>query len=133
MVDEGSLTTSHGYLDSLLEQTRRLVDDVAGLQEELRSLTVTASSPDHLVTVVVSPPGRLVDLEIDPRVYRDPNSAALAAAIRSVIERAQAEVARREAEIRARAMPAAAELGSSVGLDMTELTEIFKPLSATEG
>jgi len=135
-VDESGLANSDGYsdgsasyLESLLAQTRQMVDTIAGLQEQLRSLTVTAYSADRLVTAVAAPGGRIVDLELDPRIYRDPDSYALADSILSAIEQAQDGVARREAEVRAAVLPEADRLGGSVGLDTAELKQIFEPLS----
>ena len=128
-MDESGLASSESYLDSLLSQTRQLVDTITGLQAQVRALTVTAYSTDRLVTVVAAPGGRIVDLELDPRIYREPDSYALAESILAAIEQAQDEVARREAEIRARALPAAERLGGAVGLDTAELTGLFEPLS----
>jgi DNA-binding protein YbaB len=124
-----SSDSSESYLDSLLAQTRELVDTITSLQEQVRSLTVTARSADRLVTAVAAAGGRIVDLELDPRVYREPDSYALADSILSAIEQAQDGVARREAEIRAKALPDAEALGGSVGLDAPELKRLFGPLA----
>lgn len=122
---------SEGYIESLLARTRQMVDTFTSLREQVRSLTVTAHSADRLVTAVAAPGGRIVDLELDPRIYRNPDSYALADSILSAIEQAQDGVANREAEIRAKALPEAEALGGSVGLDPKELKQIFEPLSRT--
>lgn len=61
-----------------LEQTQRKIFEVTG----------TAWSPDRLIKVVVGPRGQLTELEIDPRIYRTPNSKALAATILDTVRRA---------------------------------------------
>jgi DNA-binding protein YbaB len=131
-MDDGTLTSAD-YVDSLLTKARDLAGKISGLHDQVCALTVTTSSPDRLVTATVGPAGRLLDLTIDPRVYREPNSAVLAATIVSVIERAQAGAAEAEAEIRSRALPDAAELGGAVGVDLGELTGLFAPAPNGKG
>lgn len=77
---------------SLAQELRRSLGDAAETQRRVLSVTGSATSPDGLVTVVVGPRGQLVDLRIDPRVYRRPNAGALAATIlataRAAVEQA---------------------------------------------
>lgn len=65
----------------------------ADLQRELRGLTVTTTSDDALVTATVGAHGRLVALELDPRIYRRPDSRRLAETITATIQRAADEAA----------------------------------------
>ncbi len=76
----------------VIRELRQTVGDAAETQRKVLTVTGTATSPDGLVTVVVGPRGQLVDLRIDPRVYRKPNAGALAATIlataRAAVEQA---------------------------------------------
>ncbi|WP_279582669.1 YbaB/EbfC family nucleoid-associated protein [Fodinicola feengrottensis] len=51
------------------------------LRDESAKLEATAESPDGLVAATVNSRGDVVELELDDRVYRTSDSAALAAAI----------------------------------------------------
>jgi DNA-binding protein YbaB len=83
-------------LGNLVADLRRTMGSVSEIQQAALRVTGTAWSPDRLVRVTVGPRGQLVDLEIDPRVYRNPNSTALAQTIlataRAAAEQAMAEV-----------------------------------------
>ncbi|WIM99926.1 YbaB/EbfC family nucleoid-associated protein [Actinoplanes oblitus] len=77
---------------SVVRELRQTVGEAAQTQRQVLTVTGTATSPDGLITVVVGPRGQLVDLRIDPRVYRQPNAGALAATIlataRAAVEQA---------------------------------------------
>jgi DNA-binding protein YbaB len=81
---------------------------VAGLEDRQRKvfqITGTAWSEDRLVKVVVGPRGQLVELEIDPRIYRTPNSKALAASILATVRRAVDDAMRQTAEVLDEGLP----------------------------
>jgi DNA-binding protein YbaB len=82
---------------SYLEELKTSLSRVSDTQRAVAAVTATAWSPDRLVKAVVGPRGQLLELEIDPRVYRQPNSKALAATIvstvRAAVEQAGAKVA----------------------------------------
>ncbi len=86
-------------LMSLIRDLRQTVGDAAQTQREVLAVTGTAWSPDRLVKVVVGPRGQLIDLQIDPRVYRQPNAGALAATILSTARAAVEQAAERTREI----------------------------------
>lgn len=69
------------------------------------SLTGEAWSDDRLVRAEVGPRGQLVDLEIDPRVFRKPDSQSLRASILAAASAAVREVAERTQEIVAELLP----------------------------
>jgi len=83
----------------LLGELRRSMDELPEAQKRLTRLTGTAWSPDRMVKAVVGPRGQLVELELDPRLYRRPNSTALAATIVATVQEAVADVMRRSNEI----------------------------------
>ena len=87
------------YAEELMSQFQRLRDNASGLQQQLREVTATATSPDRLITATAGPRGQLIRLDIDPRVYRNPNSRALADAITETVQRAAAAAADKVAEL----------------------------------
>ncbi|MGH3648806.1 MAG: YbaB/EbfC family nucleoid-associated protein [Micromonosporaceae bacterium] len=58
-----------------------MTSSLPDLEKKLLSVTATATSDDGLITATVGPRGQLVDLEIDAKIYRRPNSALLAQTI----------------------------------------------------
>lgn len=60
----------------------------ADLRRELSALTVTTTSADGHVTATVGAHGRLVALDLDPRIYRRPDSRRLAETITATVQRA---------------------------------------------
>ncbi|MFB9908537.1 YbaB/EbfC family nucleoid-associated protein [Allokutzneria oryzae] len=65
----------------MLEQLEKTTASIPQTQQRMMEITGTAWSEDRMVKVVVGPRGQLVDLEIDPRVFRRPDSAELQAKI----------------------------------------------------
>lgn len=91
-------------LDALRAQGMELVTrfeqlraEYVPLQQKLLKVNMVAKSPDGYVTATVGPRGQLIKLELDPRIYRRPNSRELASTITKTIqqatEKAVAEVA----------------------------------------
>ena len=81
-------------IESMVGDLRRSMDNVGGMQRELMRVTGTAWSDDRMVKAVVGPRGQLIELDIDPRVYRKPNSKALAASIVATRRRRPCSTAR---------------------------------------
>lgn len=72
--------------------------DIGGMQRELASLEVVATSPDRAVTVVAGPSGSIKDIRLTDQAMRRPPQA-LAAALMATLRQAVAEAARRQAGI----------------------------------
>jgi DNA-binding protein YbaB len=87
------------HAEELMAQFQRLRDGAAELQRKLQAVTATATSDDRYVTATVGPRGQLIRLELDPRIYRNPNSRQLAATITDTIQRAAADSAEKVAEL----------------------------------
>ncbi|SHN03279.1 YbaB/EbfC family nucleoid-associated protein [Cryptosporangium aurantiacum] len=85
--------------DELMEEFHRLRDGVGELQQQLRTIEVVVHSDDRLVTATLGPRGQLVRLELDPRIYRDPNSRELASKITDTIQKGARQVADRTLEL----------------------------------
>jgi DNA-binding protein YbaB len=83
---------------AMLGQLDELERDVRRIQQAATEITGTAESDDGLIEATVSLHGVLVDLVLDPRIYRDQDADALAADIRAAVNdaglRAQQEVFR---------------------------------------
>jgi DNA-binding protein YbaB len=78
---------------------------MADLQRELRAVSVTAKSPDGYVTATVDARGQLRKLQLDPRIYRRPDSAQLAATITETVQQAVTEAAERVKAVSDRIAP----------------------------
>jgi DNA-binding protein YbaB len=87
------------YAEQLMAEFQRTREQAAELRERLRTVTATVTSPDSLVTATVGPRGQLLRLDIDPRVYRRPNSRVLADAITTTVQRATVAAAAKVTEL----------------------------------
>jgi DNA-binding protein YbaB len=70
-------------------------DGYADLRQRLLAVTASATSDDGLVTAEVGPQGRVLRIDLDPRIYRRPDSRRLAETITATIQRAADEAAER--------------------------------------
>jgi DNA-binding protein YbaB len=78
--------------DELMAQFERMRDGSGELQQKLKTLTASATSPDGSITATVGPRGHLIRLDIDPRIYRRPDSRELATTITRTIQQATGKV-----------------------------------------
>ncbi len=78
------------YSEGLQVKLHRLMDQGPELARQARAVQVTETSPDGLVSVTVGARGDLVRLDLDPRIYRRPDSRALADTITETVHRATA-------------------------------------------
>ncbi|MFD6067821.1 YbaB/EbfC family nucleoid-associated protein [Amycolatopsis lurida] len=74
----------------MYDEYARMAEDVRTMQRRLAEVRVTADSDDGLISATVGGAGELLELWLDPRVYRDPDSAALAKSITETVHRAVA-------------------------------------------
>lgn len=95
----------------VIDDLQKTMEKANEFRQEAMSVTGTAWSEDRLVKVVVGPRGQLIELEIDPRVYRNPNSKALSASILSTVKAAVEEANKKTRDIMDRAMPKDRGLG----------------------
>ncbi|GAA0584917.1 YbaB/EbfC family nucleoid-associated protein [Kribbella sandramycini] len=70
-----------------------LADELAAIQRQLDDVRATADSPNGLVAATVDGRGRVCALDLDARIYRTHDTAALAGQILAAIERAGADAA----------------------------------------
>ncbi|GLI02787.1 YbaB/EbfC family nucleoid-associated protein [Phytohabitans aurantiacus] len=98
-------------LRGVVEDLQRTIDNAAQTREQMLEVTGTAWSDDRLIKVVVGPRGQLIELEIDPRIYRTPNSKALSATILSTAKAAIEDANKKTREIMDKVMPKDKGLG----------------------
>jgi DNA-binding protein YbaB len=75
-------------LTGMISDVQRAFTGINETQRDMLKVSGTAWSDDRMIKAVVGPRGQLMELEIDPRVYRKPNSKALAADIVSTVRKA---------------------------------------------
>jgi DNA-binding protein YbaB len=86
-------------VSSIMEDLTRSLSKAKEAQQRMLEVTGEAGSADGLIKAVVGPRGQLVEVQIDPRVYRKPNSIALAASIVATVQAAVEESAAQTQEI----------------------------------
>lgn len=93
-------------LHTVVDDLKRAIGSLDETQRRINRITGTGWSPDRLVKAVVGPRGQLVDLEIDPRVFRNPDSRGLADAILVAARNAVTDANGKTTEIVDQAVPA---------------------------
>lgn len=86
------------YTDELAAQFEQLRAGAAQVRAQVTAIRATATSPDGHITVVVDHQGHVQRLDIDPRIYRRPDSKQLAETITETIRRAVADAGRQVAQ-----------------------------------
>jgi DNA-binding protein YbaB len=92
--------------DDVVSQYERLRSGLDEMQERLSRLAVTAESPDGLVRATVGPRGQLIDLELDPDIYRRHDAAELSRKILRTVEQAVAKTTDQVQEMVGEYLPA---------------------------
>jgi DNA-binding protein YbaB len=110
-------------LGGMLDLTKAM-RDAEQTQRKMFDVTGTAWSDDRLVKAVVGPRGQLVELDIDPRVYRTPNSRALATSILATVRSATDDAMAQTRQIIDAAMPADLRPGAVGALDLPRLLSL---------
>jgi DNA-binding protein YbaB len=106
---------------NVLQELNSTLDSASRTQREIFDVTGTAWSEDRLIKAVVGPRGQLIELEIDPRVYRKPNSKALAASIVGTVREAVDQAVAKTQEILDRNLPKELRTGRANGMDVGRL------------
>lgn len=92
-------------LDAMFADVKRAASGISEMQKQMLRVTGEAWSDDRMIRAVVGPRGHLMELEIDPRVFRKPDSKALAASIVATTRKAIEEASRRSKEILDEGLP----------------------------
>ncbi|MFG2042850.1 YbaB/EbfC family nucleoid-associated protein [Dactylosporangium sp. NPDC048998] len=101
----------------MVDDLKRAIGSLDETQRRINQITGTGWSPDRLVKVTVGPRGQLVDLEIDPRVFRNPDSRGLADAILTAARNAVTDANGKTTEIVDKAVPVHLRRGPFGGED----------------
>ncbi|MEV0133273.1 YbaB/EbfC family nucleoid-associated protein [Dactylosporangium sp. NPDC050688] len=72
----------------LFAQHKKMAEDIRAVRQRMLEIRATAESDDGLISVTVDATHDIVELRLDPRIYRAPDSAALAKAIIATVRRA---------------------------------------------
>ena len=95
-----------GVLRDMMADLRKATSNLPNLQRQMMTVTGTAWSADGMIKAVVGPRGHLLELDIDPRVLRQPNSKALSASIVATVRAAVEDAGRQSAEMMDASLPA---------------------------
>lgn len=87
-LDRQGVAGLRAWSEQLQVKLGDLVEQGPALARRARAVQATETSPDGLVSVTVGPQGRVVRLDLDPRIYRTPDARALADLITETIEHA---------------------------------------------
>jgi DNA-binding protein YbaB len=108
-------------LGGMVDDLTRALRNAEEAQRRVFEVTATAWSDDRLVKAVVGPRGQLIDLDIDPRIYRRPNSRALAATIVATVRAATDQAMAKTQQILDGQLPADIRLGKIGSIDLQRL------------
>jgi DNA-binding protein YbaB len=120
VMDFAEVGARNQVFQDMLEQLKKSVDALPKTKERMTSVTGVSFSDDRMVKVVVGPRGQLVDLEIDPRVFRQPDAKELSAKILATAREAVRQATGQMQEIMAEQLPPdTAEWRARFGPDRT--------------
>lgn len=109
-------------LSSMISDVQRAFSGVNETQREMLKVCGTAWSEDRMIKAVVGPRGQLMELEIDPRVYRKPNSKALAADIVATVRKAVQDANQKAKAVLEKSLPSDMRFGNlGGGMDLDRL------------
>lgn len=108
-------------VDQLFDEYRRLRDGMNELQQKLLAVKSQVTSEDGSVTVTVGPRGHLVEIEFDPRIYRRPNTKALAASVLEATQRAADNTAKEVEAIVKEYAPEDIDFNSMTNFDFSSM------------
>ncbi|MGA8116267.1 MAG: YbaB/EbfC family nucleoid-associated protein [Actinocatenispora sp.] len=91
-------------------------------QRKLMQITGTAWSEDRLIKAVVGPRGQLMELELDPRIYRQPNSKKLSTQIVATVRQATDDALKQTQELMDAAVPSDLRPERAGGMNIRKLS-----------
>jgi hypothetical protein len=103
--DAGDIRPNWSALGAMLGDLRKATAQLPDLQRRMLSVTGVAWSDDRMIKAVVGPRGHLLELEIDPRVLRKPNSKALSATIVQTVQWAIEDAGRQSRDLLEGSLP----------------------------
>ena len=97
--ERSDLAGMRAYAEELKGRFEKLTTEGPKLQERARAVQVTEKSPDGLISATVGSRGELIRLDLDPRIYRQPDSRELADTITDTIKAAGVKAQERVLEV----------------------------------
>lgn len=101
----------------MLEDAHKVLSNAAEMKRKLEELTVSTRSEDGFVVTTVDARGRLVQLDLDPRIYRSPNAGALSTQVIEAYQRAVDKVEQDTRTILERYLPAEFDIDRFTNID----------------
>jgi DNA-binding protein YbaB len=98
-----------------MQDLNRSLETIEETRQQVLEITGTAWSDDRMIKATVGPRGQLVDLDIDPRVFRNPNSKALSASILATVRAAVEDANKQTRKILEKTLPDDRGLGLGLG------------------
>ncbi|MDQ3734970.1 MAG: YbaB/EbfC family nucleoid-associated protein [Actinomycetota bacterium] len=87
-LERSDVAGMRAYAEELQDRFQKLTTEGPKLHEQARAVQVTEKSPDGLISATVGSRGELIRLDLDPRIYRQPDSRELADTITETIKAA---------------------------------------------
>ncbi|MET8138821.1 YbaB/EbfC family nucleoid-associated protein [Sphaerisporangium sp. NPDC005288] len=87
----GDAAEMRAYAEELRAAFMRLQEQAPETHRRARAVQITEKSEDGLIAATVGARGDLIRLDIDPRIYRRPDSRELADSITATVRRAAAK------------------------------------------
>jgi DNA-binding protein YbaB len=116
-MDDSALRARADELAAQFEQARATAGDV---RQRLLDIRATAKSDDGYITVGVGHQGRVESIDIDPRIYRRPDSRQLAETLLETIKRAAADAQRQIDEV-SKSFLGGGDLSAALNLDFDSI------------
>lgn len=107
-------------LNTMIADLRRATAGLPDLQKRMLTVTGEAWSEDRVIKAVVGPRGHLLELEIDPRALRRPDSKALAHSIVQTVRLAVEDAGRQSRALMEASLPTDVRLARIGDTDLTE-------------
>ena len=104
----------------LIGDLRKAIGGLSETHKKMFQVTGVAWSDDRTIKAVVGPRGHLIELDIDPRVYRKPNSKLLSATIVDTVRKAVEQAMAKTEEIMEESLPKDVRLSKVGDLPMAD-------------
>jgi DNA-binding protein YbaB len=127
-----STASVRAYAEELEKTFWRLQEEGPKVQQRAMALEVTEKSADALISATVGARGDLIRLDIDPRIYRQPDARALADDITETIKKAGAKAREEVVDLFATLIPRE-QVEVQLSGDVNALTEMMHKQFRGEG
>lgn len=123
MTEERQELPSYSALRGMLDELKGTLGNVKQAQNRLFEVRGIAFSDDRMIKATVGPRGQLIDLDLDPRIYRRPNSKALSLAIVATVKKAVEDATTKSQQIMEESVPTDMRAGRVGGMNLRKLAK----------